>query len=187
MDSNQILVEVRSKFAQSVEHFVDELKKIRTGRATPAMLDGIMVEAYGSPMPLIQVASIATPEPQMLQLTPFDPSNLQAITTAIRENTSLGLNPVDDGRVIRVSVPPLTTERRQEIAKQLRTKVEDCMVRLRQLRHEALKTAEAAKKDKQLTEDDYKSLQKQLDELMHEQKQHVEELTKTKEHEILTV
>ncbi len=187
MDSNTILNEAKEKFAKAVEHLSDDLKKIRTGRATPAMLDGITVEAYGAPMPLVQVASIATPEPQLLQLTPFDPSNLQAIAAAIRDDQALGLNPVDDGRVIRVPIPPLTAERRQEIAKQLSAKVEDCMVRMRNSRHEALKSAETAKKDKQLTEDDVKSVQKQLDEQMQQQKQHIDELVKAKEQEILTV
>jgi len=146
MDAQTILNETKTKFETAVTHFQDELKKIRTGRASAAMLDGVMVEAYGVPTPLIQVASIGTPEAQLLQVTPFDPSNLQAITTAIRDNQNLGLNPVDDGRVIRVPIPPLTEERRREIAKQLSGKVEDTMIRLRNARHEALKNADAGKK-----------------------------------------
>ncbi len=187
MDSNQIFSATKTKLDAALAHFQEELKKIRTGRATPAMLDGVMVEAYGTPMPLIQVASVATPEPQLLQLTPFDPSNIQAIAAAIRDNQTLGLNPTDDGRVIRIPIPPLTAERRQEIAKQLGGKVEDCMVRMRQARHEALKDAEAAKKDRSMSEDDYKRVEKQIDETMHQLKTKVDELTKTKEAEILTV
>src|SRR3990167_10344658 len=131
MDQAQIIRSAKTKFTQAIAHFQDELKKLRTGRAHPGMLDGIMVEAYGAQMPLIQVGSITVPEAQLLQITPFDPNNLQAISTAIRDNQSLGLNPSDDGRVVRVPIPPLTTERRQEIAKQMGTKVEDCMIRLR--------------------------------------------------------
>lgn len=187
MDTNTILSAVKSKFEAGVAHFQEELKKIRTGRATPAMLDGITVEAYGTPMPLNQVATVATPEPQLLQLTPFDPSNLQAIASAIRDNQTLGLNPVDDGRVIRVPIPPLTTERRQEIAKQLGGKVEDCMVRLRQARHEGLKDADQAKKDKALSEDDVARLQKQIDEALQAAKTQVETLAKQKEADIMTV
>src|SRR6185369_13085045 len=107
-------------------HFSEELKKVRTGRASAAMLDGVMVTAYGVPTPLNQVANITAPEAQLIQITPFDPSNLAAISTAIRDNPTLGMNPMDDGRVVRVPVPPLNEERRREIVKQLGTKVEDC-------------------------------------------------------------
>lgn len=187
MDTNQIVQETKGKFDKAVEHFQDELKKVRTGRATPAMLDGISVEAYGSPMPLIQVATVSAPEPQLLQVSPFDPSNLQAIVAAIRDNQTLGLNPVDDGRIIRVPVPPLTTERRAEIAKQLGVKVEDCMIRLRNARHEGLKQGEQAKKDKQISDDDYSRLEKQIDEAMQQVKSKVEQLNKEKETEIMTI
>jgi ribosome recycling factor len=187
MDTNQILSEVKQKFEMAVTHFQDELKKVRTGRATPAMLDGIIVEAYGTPMPLIQVATITAPEAQLLQVSPFDPNNLQAISTAIRDNQTLGLNPVDDGHIIRVAVPPLTTERRAEIAKQLGGKVEDCMIRLRNARHDGLKQAEQAKKDKQLSEDDFKRLQKQIDDELQANKSKVDKLAKAKEAEIMTI
>src|SRR3989344_2022190 len=111
MSPNQIIDQAKSKFQQAVGHFGDELKKIRTGRAHPGMLDGIMIEAYGTQMPLIQAGSITVPEAQQLQITPFDPSNLQAISNAIRDEQSLGLNPMDDGRVVRIQIPPLTEER----------------------------------------------------------------------------
>ena len=115
MDTNQIVNETKSKIEAALAHFEEELKKVRTGRANAGMLEGVMVEAYGTPMPLNQVASIAVPEPQLLQVTPFDPNNLQAISAAIRDNQSLGLNPADDGRVVRVPIPPLTEERRREM------------------------------------------------------------------------
>lgn len=187
MDTNQILNDTKQKFDKAVEHFTDELKKVRTGRATPAMLDGISVEAYGSPMPLNQVATVSAPEPQLLQVSPFDPNNLQAIVAAIRDNQSLGLNPVDDGRIVRVPVPPLTTERRAEMAKQLGTKVEDSMIRLRNARHEGLKQAEQAKKDKQISDDDFSRLEKQIDEALQQTKGRIEELNKAKEAEIMTI
>src|SRR5215469_7354940 len=116
------------KMNQAFDHFEDDLKKVRTGRAHPAMLDGVMVEAYGAKMPLNQVANIVVPEPQQLQVTPFDQANLQAIASAIRDDQSLGFNPSDDGRVVRVPVPSLTTERRSQIAKQLGERVEDCRI-----------------------------------------------------------
>lgn len=187
MSPNQIIDQAKSKFQQAVSHFQDELKKIRTGRAHPGMLDGLMVEAYGSQMPLVQVGSITVPEAQTLQITPFDPGNLQAISSAIRDNPSLGLNPMDDGRVVRIQIPPLNEERRREYVKVLNGKVEDTMVSMRNARHEALKEAEEAKKDRQITEDDMVSVKKQLDELMTRQKSEVDSLAKAKEQEILTV
>lgn len=177
----------KQKCDAAIAHFEDELKKIRTGRANPAMLDGVMVEAYGSPMPLNQVATISAPEATLLQLSPFDPNNLQAISQAIRDNQSLGLNPTDDGRVIRVPIPPLTEERRREIAKQLGGKAEETNIRLRNIRQEARSDAEKAKKDKEISEDDFTRFEKQLDELMQEYKTKVEQLTKAKETEIMTV
>src|SRR3974390_2488421 len=110
MNPNQIIDEVKKKFEASVEHLQNEFKKLRTGRAHPSMLDGVMVEAYGTQMPLNQTATIIAPEPQLLQITPFDPNNLQAIAATIRNNQSLGHNPTDDGRVVRVPIPPLTEE-----------------------------------------------------------------------------
>src|ERR1044072_2208082 len=126
------------KMQQAVAHFNEELKKVRTGRANAAMLDGVMVTAYGAQMPLNQVANVIAPEAQLLQITPFDPNNLQAIASAIRDNPTLGLNPMDDGRVVRVPIPPLTEEHRREYVKVVGGKVEDCMVSLRNIRHEAL-------------------------------------------------
>jgi ribosome recycling factor len=183
----QIISTSKQKYKVAIEHFEDELKKIRTGRAHPSMLDSIKVVAYGAPMPLIQVATIATPEPQLLQITPFDPNNLQAISASIREDQTLGLNPVDDGRVIRVQIPPLTTERRQQIVKQLGSKTEEAMIRLRNIRHEAREEAEKAKKDKQMSEDDFKRFSNQLDELVQQQKTQIEKISKAKETEIMTV
>src|SRR3569833_273089 len=98
MNPNQIAEQGKTKLAAATEHFKQELGKIRTGRAHPGMVDGVMVEAYGQPMPLKAVASITAPEAQLLQITPFDQANLQAISEAIRNDQSLGLNPADDGR-----------------------------------------------------------------------------------------
>src|SRR3954469_15382162 len=119
MDPNQVITDANTKFRQAAQHFQDNLKSLRTGRASASILDGVMVEAYGTPMPLNQVATISAPEAQLLQITPFDPNNLQAISTAIRNNQSLGMNPSDDGRIVRVPVPPLNEERRREFVKQL--------------------------------------------------------------------
>lgn len=187
MDTDQILNSTKEKFQRAFEHFEGELKKLRTGRAHPSMLDGITAEAYGTSMPLNQLATITAPESQLLQISPFDPNNLEAIANAIRENQALGFNPTDDGHIIRIPIPPLTEERRKEIAKQLGTKSEEAMISMRNTRHEALKEAETAKKDKQLSEDDYSRLQKQVDDLVQEFKQKIENTAKDKEAEILTI
>lgn len=187
MNPSQITDQAKDKFIQAADHFKAELGKIRTGRAHPGMLDGLKVQAYGSEMPLNQVGSITVPEPQLLQITPFDPSNLQAISTAIRDNQSLGLNPADDGRVVRIPIPPLNEERRREYVKVLNGKVEDAMISMRNARHEALKEADEAKKKRLITEDDLVSIRKQLDDLIAKQKTDIDNLAKSKETEILTV
>jgi ribosome recycling factor len=187
MNPNQIIEEVNTKLKNAVNHFTEELKKLRTGRAHPSMLDGVMVVAYGTPMPLNQVSTITVPESQLLQISPFDPNNLQAICDAIRNDQSLGLNPMDDGRLVRVPIPPLTTERRQAIVKQLNEKVEETHIANRNVRHDALDSAKKAKSDKQISEDDLTRIEKQVDELMAKTKNTIESLASAKEAEIMTV
>ncbi|HEX5456040.1 MAG TPA: ribosome recycling factor [Candidatus Saccharimonadales bacterium] len=182
-----VISKLNTGIDKAKSYFDDELKKIRTGRAHPSMLDGITAEAYGQQMPLNQLATITAPEAQLLQVTPFDANNLQTIADAIRSNQTLGLNPVDDGRIIRVPVPPLTEERRRQIAKQLGEKVEDCMIAIRGVRHDALKETEQAKKDKGISEDEAKRITKRVDEAMAKAKEEVESTAKNKETEILTV
>ena len=183
MDTKQF----EDKMKQAVEHFGGELKKVRTGRAHASMLDSVMVTAYGTQMPLNQVANVSAPEAQLLQITPFDPNNIQAIASAIRDNPTLGLNPSDDGRVVRVPVPALTEDRRRELVKTLGGKVEDCMIALRGIRHDAMDAIANAKKDKTLGEDDAKRLEKQIDEAMNKAKAEAETAAKAKEAEIMTI
>lgn len=187
MNPNQIVDDAAKKMTAAVERFGDELKKLRTGRAHASMLDSVMVEAYGSQMPLNQTATVSTPEPQLLQVSPFDPNNLQAIANAIRNNPTLGLNPTDDGRVVRIPVPALTEERRREIVKVVGQKQEECMVALRNARHDGLGAVDRAKKDKQIGEDDAKRLEKQIDDAMAKARTDAEGLAKSKEQDIMTV
>lgn len=187
MDANQAVQSAQAKLKQAVERFGDSLKSLRTGRASASMLDGVTVEAYGTPMPLIQLATIAVPEAQLIQITPFDPSNIQAIAEAIRNNQALGLNPADDGRVVRVPIPPLTEERRRELAKQVGQKQEEAMIGLRSIRHEALDIIDNAKKDKQLGEDEAKRLAGQVEDAMNKAKTEAEIMAKSKEQEILKI
>ena len=187
MNPNDALSDAKKKFAAAVERFTEQLKGLRTGRASASMLDGVMAEAYGTPMPLIQLATVTAPEAQLIQITPFDPTNLQAISTAIRNNPALGLNPTDDGRVVRIQIPPLTEERRREISKQVGTKQEDCMVSLRGARHDAMDAIDAAKKDKQIGEDEADRIKKQVDEAMNSTRAQVEAAAKAKEQEIMSL
>lgn len=187
MNPNTIVEEAKKKLTAAAEHFRSELNKVRTGRAHPSMLDGIKVTAYGTEMPLNQVGNVIAPEAQMLQITPFDPNNIQAIASAIRDNPSLGLNPSDDGRVVRVPIPALTEERRREYVKVVGAKTEDAMVAMRNIRRDAMETIDAAKKDKQIGEDDAKRLEKQVDEAMAKAKADAETAAKSKESEIMTV
>ncbi len=187
MEPSQIVEETKKRLNACVDRLQDELKKLRTGRAHAGMLDGVMVEAYGSPMPLNQVANVSAPEATLLQITPFDPNNLEAISAAIRDNQSLGLNPSDDGRIVRVPIPPLTEERRKEISKQVGAKLEDAMIAMRGVRHDAMKSVEDAKKDKEVSEDQAKSITDSVEKEMANAKTKAEELAKTKEKEIMTV
>ena len=175
------------KMNGAIEHFEEELKKVRTGRAHPDMLAGVMIDAYGSKMPLNQVANVTAPEPQQLLVTPFDPSNITAITAAIRDNQSLGLNPSDDGRVVRVPIPALTEERRRDLVKQLGEKVENVRIALRNIRQDALKDAKRAKDAKELSEDDQKAVEKEFDKFMSDYQAKIDEMFKAKEAEVMKV
>ncbi len=175
------------KMAGALEHFEEELKKVRTGRSHPSMLEGIKVEAYGVLTPLNQVSNITAPEPQMLQVTPFDPSNVQLIVGAIRADQSLGFNPSDDGRIIRVPVPPLTEERRKQLVKQTGDKVEETRIALRNVRQDALKDAKRKKDAKELSEDDVKRVEKEIDKLMADYQAKIEATFAAKEKDILTI
>ncbi|HSH56242.1 MAG TPA: ribosome recycling factor [Candidatus Limnocylindrales bacterium] len=187
MGPQQIIDDAKTKFQAANERFQTGLKSLRTGRASASMLDGVMVEAYGTQMPLIQVATITAPEAQLIQVSPFDPSTVQAIAAAIRNNPNLGMNPSDDGRVVRIPVPPLTEERRRDIVKQVGQKQEDCMVQLRGVRHDALAAIDKMKKAKEIGEDDAKRLEKQVDDAMAAARAQAEAASKAKEAEVMTV
>lgn len=179
--------EYELKMDAAIEHFNDELKKVRTGRAHPGMLEQVQVEVYGTRLPLNQAANVTAPEAQMLLVTPFDPQNIAAITAAIRDDQSLGFNPSDDGRVIRVPVPALTEERRKQLVKKTGEKVEEARIAVRNVRHEALKEAKRKKDAKELSEDDEKRVEKEIDEFVHSYNAKIEEAFRAKEKDILTI
>lgn len=176
-----------NKFNTVVAHFEEELKKVRTGRAHPGQLEGIKVEVYGTLLPLNQTANITASEGQMLLVTPFDAGNIQAICAAIRADQSLGFNPSDDGRIIRVPVPPLTEERRKQLVKQTSEKVEEARIALRNIRQEALKDAKRKKDAKELSEDDVRRVEKTIDNAMTSINTRIDMIFKNKEKDILTI
>ena len=177
----------KDKMQNALDYFSEELKKVRTGRAHANMLDGIEIEAYGVKMPLNQVANVTAPEAQMLLVTPFDPSNITAIEASIRANEALGFNPSDDGRVVRIPVPPLTEERRKQMVKLASEKVEDVRISMRNIRQDALKEAKNLKENKELSEDDMKLIEKEIDKLMSEMQAKIDVIFDSKKKEILTV
>ena len=176
------VVEDRKKMEAVIERFKNEMKKVRTGRAHPDMLSSIKVEVYGQYMPLNQVANITAADATLLVITPFDPSNIQAIASAIRADQSLGLNPADDGRIIRVPIPALTEERRKEIVKNASAKVEEAKVAIRNAREDARK---AIKNTEDMSEDIKKRAEKEIDDLTKEFNDKIEAEFKAKSEEIM--
>ncbi|MBR5389562.1 ribosome recycling factor [Candidatus Saccharibacteria bacterium] len=178
-DTDQYQKEMDAAFAK----FSDDLKKVRTGRAHPDMLAGVKCEAYGQWMPLNQVANVTVSGGTMLLVTPYDPSTIPAISNAIRSDSSLGLNPADDGRVIRVPIPPLTEERRKEIVKTASKSVEDAKVKVRNVREDARKDLKAA----ELPEDAKKRAEKAIDDLTKSFNDKIDAAFKVKESEIMQI
>ncbi len=176
--------EDKNKMSAVIERFKDEMKKVRTGRAHPDMLASIKVEAYSQFMPLNQVANVTAADATMLVITPFDPSTIQNISAAIRNDQALGLNPADDGRVVRVPIPPLTEERRKEIVKTASSKVEDAKVAIRNIREDARK---AIKEAKDLSEDVKKRAEKEIDDMTKEFSDKIEAEFKAKSDEIMKI
>ncbi len=176
--------EDRKKMEATMERFKNELKKLRTGRAHPDMLSGLKIEVYGQVMPLNQVANVTAADATMLVITPFDPSNIAAISNAVRADQALGLNPADDGRVIRVPIPALTEERRKEIVKNAAGKVEEAKVALRNVREDARKAIKIAD---EMSEDIKKRAEKEIDELTKEFSNKIDAEFKNKSDEIMKI
>ncbi len=175
--------EEKSAMEKVLTRFREEMKKVRTGRAHPDMLSSIKVEAYGQFMPLNQTANVTVSDATMLLVTPFDPANIAAISTAIRADSTLGLNPSDDGRVVRVPIPPLTEERRHEIVKTASEKVEEAKIGIRNVREDARKSIKEAK----LPEDATKRAEKEIDDLTKEYTDKIEQEFTEKEAEIMKI
>ena len=181
-----LLNDLKLKTDKTLKHLKEQLGSIRTGRASPTLVDTIRVDYYGTPTPLNQIAHISVPEPRQLLIKPFDQNSqvLKEIERAIQKS-DLGLNPQSDGKVLRLTMPPLSGEQRQKLVAKVKDIVEQNRVALRNERREANKHAEQSKKDGILTEDQLKGLQQKIDQEMKGAEQKMDDLFKTKSKEIL--
>lgn len=183
---SSIIKETRAKMEKTIEHFKKELGKIRSGRASASILDDIKVDYYGSQMPITQVATISIPEPRLILIQPWDTSSITAIEKAILKS-ELGITPSNDGKVIRLAVPQLTEERRKEIIKLAKKIAEENKVAVRNERRDAIEKIKGEEKNKQLSEDDSKRLQKEIQELTDNYIKKIDEIMALKEKEILVI
>ncbi len=174
------------KMAAVIEDFKRKLSNVRTGRATVGILDPVMVDYYGTPTPLNQMASVAVPEPQLLTVQPWDISQLGAVEKAIIA-ANLGLNPSNDGKLIRLAIPALNEERRKQFAKQIHEIAEEHRVAIRNIRHGSNDALKKALKEKELSEDDEKRGLDEVQKLTNTHISKIDELAKNKEHEIMSV
>ena len=183
---DEILLEAEDKMDKAIGVARDDFATIRTGRANPAMFNRIVVDYYGSLTPLNQVAGIQTPEPRMIIITPYDKGALTAIEKALQAS-DLGVNPSNDGSIIRIVLPQLTEERRKEFIKVAKSKAEDARVAIRNIRRHAKDQLDRMIKDGTAGEDDVRRAEKLLDEVTHKHVEHVDDLLKHKEAELLEV
>ena len=174
------------KMGKTIEVVKGDFAAVRAGRANAGVLDRIQVEYYGTPTPIQQVASISTPDPRTLQIQPWDGSILKAIEKAI-QTSDLGINPQNDGRVIRLAFPQLTEERRVELTKQVRKYGENGKVAIRNIRRDAMDTLKAQEKKSEITEDDRKQIEKELQDLTDKRCKEIDTLTAAKEKELMAV
>ncbi len=182
----EALFDAEEKMEKAVTVAKDDLGSIRTGRANPGMFSRIVVDYYGSPTPITQISSITVPEPRMVVIKPYEQAQLGAIETAIR-NSDLGVNPTNNGDIIRISVPQLTEERRRELAKQAKGKGEDAKVSIRNVRRKAMDELSRIQKDGEAGEDEVGRAEKDLDKTTAKYVGQIDELVKHKEAELLEV
>ncbi len=180
------IAEARKHMQEAVDAMRREFASVRTGKASPALLDTVRVDAYGSKMPLNQVASVSAPEPRLLVVQPWDKSVLEAVEKAIM-SADLGLNPSNDGNVIRVPIPPLSEERRKELVRLLHKMAEEGRVSVRHHRQEAKQTIKQLESDHEIGEDEARRRLDELQELTDEYVAKIDELMKAKEEEVMEV
>jgi ribosome recycling factor len=184
MTSDEILFDAEERMEKAVQVLQDSMRGLRTGRATPALVDSVRVEYYGSPTPLKQMANITAPEPSLIVIRPFDPSVLKDIEKAILAS-ELGLTPMNDGKLIRLAIPALSGERRKQLTGRVKDLAEEARVAIRNVRRDANKHADQSEKDKALTEDECEQTKEQVQDLTKKFESKVNELADKKSAEIL--
>jgi ribosome recycling factor len=183
---DETLFEAEEKMDKAVSVLRDDLATIRTGRATPQMFAKIVVDYYGAPTPVNQLASFSVPEPRMAIISPYDKTSLNAVEKAIRDS-DLGVNPTSDGNIIRVVFPQLTEDRRRDLIKVAKTKAEDGRISIRNIRRHAKETLDKLAKDGEVGEDDVTRAEKELEKTTHRYVEGVDEALRSKESELLEV
>jgi ribosome recycling factor len=177
---------LKARMGKTIEDFRANLQSVRTGKASPHMLDGVRVDYYGTETPISQVALIKTPEANLIVVEPWEPGMVTAIEKAIR-TSGHGFNPMHDGKIIRVPIPPMTEERRKDAVKQLASTVEDHKTSIRNIRRDGNDTVKKAAKDKLISADDEKRANEEIQQLTDTEIKRIEELFRAKEKEILTI
>lgn len=183
---SDVILDMAEKMEKSVEAFKNELAKVRTGRASISVVDGIMVDAYGSQMPLNQVGTLTIPESRMIAIQPWDVQMVPAIEKAILKS-DIGLTPISDGKIIRLNIPQLTEERRKELVKQVKKVAEEFRVAVRNVRRDAIDILKKQKKDKEISEDDLFRLQDEAQTETDLYVKQIDEATAAKEKEVMEV
>jgi len=181
-----VLDDAKSRMEKAMEALQRELVAVRTGRASPSLVERVHVEQYGTEMPLNQLANIAAPEARMITITPWDKSSLGAIEKALRKS-EMGFNPTNDGSMIRIAIPPLTEERRKQMVKIVHTKVEEAKIAVRNIRRDAIAQAKEFKDEKMIGEDEERRAETQIQEITNKYTARADEIGKDKEREVMQV
>jgi ribosome recycling factor len=184
MTTDEILLDVEERMEKAVRKLKSDLAGIRTGRANPGLVDSLRVEVYGSPVPIKQIASVGAPEPNQIVIRPYDPGTIKDIEKAI-QTSDLGFNPQSDGRVIRLNIPPLSTEVRRKMVTRIKELAEEAKVAVRNIRRDGNKTADQAEKDKALSEDDCEQVKEEIQELTKTYETQANDLAKAREKEVM--
>jgi ribosome recycling factor len=186
MTDQEVLDDLKAEMEKTVAAFRRELARTRTGRASTALLEGVHAEYYGAKTPLIQLATLSAPEPRLLVVQPFDKTALAAVEKAIRQS-DLGLNPISDGKILRIPIPELTAERRKEIVRHLHKVAEDFRVSVRAHRHDAIELLKEMLKEKELTEDENRRARDKIEATTKDYLDRIDKVLKGKEEEVLSV
>ena len=184
MDADEILFDCEERMEKAVQVLKSALSGIRTGRANPGLVDHLRVEVYGSPTPIKQLASVGAPEATQIVIKPYDPGTLKDIEKAIIAS-DLGFNPQNDGRLIRINIPPLSTEQRRKLVSRVKELAEEAKIAIRNVRRDANKHADQAEKNKELSEDQRDQLKDEIQELTKKYESQVTELAKARETEVM--